>query len=214
MAVIGLALLGRPRTEGYRQAREVAPGMRAPVVALAGVCALVGLLGGLLVPALARLAPGAPGVALGAGLSVPGASFGPLGLALGLAAIAAALAAARGRRAARGVPVWNCGQETEPALEWTAAAFSKPANLAFQTVLRPEREVSVTAPEGVVTGVRHRGGVPHLFDARVYAPVVRGALAGALVARRLQSGNLRQYVASLVALVLVLLALVRVGVLG
>lgn len=214
VTVIGLALLGRPRTEGYRDARDVSPGMRAPVVALAGVCALVGLLPGLLVPALARLAPGAPGVGVGAGLSVPGASFGPLALALALAALAGALAAARGRRAARGVPVWNCGQDAEPALEWTTAAFSKPANLAFQTVLRPEREVSVTASEGVVTGVRHRGGVPHLFDARVYAPVVRGALAGALVARRLQSGNLRQYVASLVGLVLVLLALVRVGVLG
>ena len=214
VTVIGLVLLGRPRTEGYRDARDVPLGMRAPVVALAGVCVAAGLLPGLLVPRLSALVPGAPSLDLGAGLSIPGASFRTVGLALALAAIAAALAAFRGRRAARTAPVWNCGQDAAPELEWTAAAFSKPANLAFSTVLRPEREVSVTAPEGVVHGVRHEGGVPHLFDARVYAPVLRGALAGALVARRLQSGNLRQYVASLVALVLVLLALVRIGVLG
>jgi hydrogenase-4 component B len=214
VAVIGLGLLGRPRTEGYRGAREVAVGMRAPVVALAGVCALVGLLPGLLLPSLTRLAPTAPDVGLEAGLAVPGGSFRTVGLALALAAIGGAVAVARGRRGARAVPVWNCGQDGAPELGWTAAAFSKPANLSFSLLLRPEREVSVTAPEGVVHGVRHTGGVPHLFDARLYAPVLRGAMAGALVARRLQSGYLRQYVASLVALVLVLLALVRVGVIG
>ncbi len=120
----------------------------------------------------------------------------------------------RGRRTPRPTPVWNCGQDPDPRLEWTAAGFTKPANLAFQSLLRPEREVSTVAREGVVHEVRHRGGVPHLFDAGLYAPVLRGALAGAQQARRLQSGNLRQYVASLVGLVLVLLALVRLGVLG
>jgi hydrogenase-4 component B len=214
VAFIGLGLLGRPRTEGYREAREVPVAMRAPVVALAGACVLVGLAPGLVAPRLAELAPGGAGGGLGVGLSVPGASLRTLGIALALAVAAAGAAALRGRRSARPAPVWNCGQDPAPALEWTAAAFSKPANLAFQAVLRPEREVSVTAPGGVVRGVRHDGGVPHLFDARVYAPVLRGALAGAVVARRLQSGNLRQYVASLVALVLVLLALVRTGLLG
>ena len=150
----------------------------------------------------------------GAGLSVPGSSLPTLGLALGLAAAAGAIAALRGRRRARPAPVWNCGQDAVPQLEWTAAAFSKPANLAFRTVLRPEREVAVDAPAGVVRGLRHRGDVPQLFDERLYAPAARGAVAAAVVARRLQSGSLRQYVGGLAALVLGLLALVRLGVLG
>ncbi len=214
VVLIGLALLGRPRSEAYRDAREVPLAMRAPVVALAGICVLLGLVPGLLLPRLADVAPGGGAIDIGAGIAAPGTSLGTLGLGLALAAAAAALAAVRGRRAPRPTAVWNCGQDGDPALEWTSAAFTKPANLAFQTLLRPEREVAVTSREGVVHGVRHRGGVPHLFDSGVYAPVLRGAMAGAAVARRLQSGNLRQYVASLVALVLVLLALVRLGVLG
>lgn len=212
--VIGLALLGRPRTPGYRDAREVPLAMRAPVVALAGVCALVGVLPGLLAPRLAALAPGAPDLDASAGLSVPGSSLPTLGLTLALAVAIGAIAALRGRRRALPAPVWNCGQDAAPQLEWTAAAFSKPASLAFGAVLRPRREVAVDAPAGVVRGLRHRGEVPHLFDDRVYAPAARGAMAAALVARRLQSGSLRQYVGGLTALVLALLALVRLGVLG
>lgn len=212
--LIGLALLGRPRTEGYREAHEVPRAMRVAVVALGGVCIALGIVPGLLLPRLADLAPGDGSIGLGAGLSAPGASLGTLGLAVALTGVAGALIALRGRRAPRPTAVWNCGQEADPALEWTSAAFTKPANLAFQGLLRPERDVVVIAPGGVVREVRHRGGVPHLFDTLVYAPVLRGAMAGAAIARRLQSGNLRQYVASLVALVLLLLVLVRVGTLG
>ena len=212
--LIGLALLGRPRTEGFREAREVPRAMRSPVVVLGGVCVALGLVPGLLLPRLADLAPGEGTIDLGPGLSAPGASLGTLGLGLALAGVAGVLIALRGRRAPRPAAVWNCGQEADPGLEWTSAAFTKPANIAFQGLLRPERDVVVVAPGGVVREVRHRGGVPHLFDSRVYAPVLRGAMAGAAVARRLQSGNLRQYVASLVGLVLLLLVLVRVGTLG
>ncbi len=212
--LIGLVLLGRPRTEGFREASEVPRAMRAPVVALGGVCVALGLVPGLLLPRLADLAPGDGGIDLGAGLTAPGTSLGTLGLGLALAGVAGILIALRGRRARRPAAVWNCGQELDPALEWTSAAFTKPANLAFQGLLRPERDVVVVASGGVVHEVRHRGGVPHLFDSHVYAPVLRGAMAGAAVARRLQSGNLRQYVASLVGLVLLLLVLVRVGTLG
>ena len=48
----------------------------------------------------------------------------------------------------------------------------------------------------------------------LYGPVIRVALGGAGVARRLQTGNVRTYAAYLLALVFALLALVRVGALG
>ena len=86
--------------------------------------------------------------------------------------------------------------------------------LVLSGVLRPERSVEVSTAGGVVHEVRHRATVPHLFDALLYGPAVRVALAGAGVARRLQSGSLRLYIGYLVGLVLLLLLLARAGALA
>ena len=67
---------------------------------------------------------------------------------------------------------------------------------------------------GLVQRVDYSGEVPHLFDTTLYGPVRRGALRAARVARGLQSGSVRTYAAYLLALLLLLLALTRVGALG
>ena len=56
--------------------------------------------------------------------------------------------------------------------------------------------------------------MPHLIDEHLYRPVTHAALAGAVHARRLQSGRLGTYIAYLIGLVVVLLAAVRIGVIG
>jgi hypothetical protein len=48
----------------------------------------------------------------------------------------------------------------------------------------------------------------------VYRPLLRGTLFAAAQARRLQTGRLGTYVAYLIALVLVLLAAAKAGVIG
>ena len=67
---------------------------------------------------------------------------------------------------------------------------------------------------GIVQDVTYSGHVPHLIDDQLYRPVTRVALAGAVHARRLQSGRLGTYVAYLIGLVVVLLAAARIGVIG
>ena len=62
--------------------------------------------------------------------------------------------------------------------------------------------------------VSYSGRVPHLIDERVYRPVLRGALFAAAQAAALQTGRLGTYVAYLIALVLVLLAAAKAGVIG
>jgi hypothetical protein len=56
--------------------------------------------------------------------------------------------------------------------------------------------------------------VPQLIDERLYAPAARSALVAARHARRLQTGRLGTYVGYLIALVLVLLAAAKAGVIG
>ncbi|MBJ7455587.1 MAG: hydrogenase 4 subunit B [Thermoleophilia bacterium] len=212
--VIGLALLGAPRVPGAAEAVETPRGMWAPLAALGAACLALGVAPGLLLPALADLAPGGGGLPRGAGIDIPGTSLPTLGIALALAVAAATLLALRGRRTAAPAPVWACGQAVEPSLAWTSAAFTKPVRLSMWGLLRPEREVEVLSRGGVPDEVRHRGAVPHLIDGAVYAPVLRVALAGAGAARRLQSGSLRLYAGYLVGLVVLLLLLARTGVLG
>ncbi|MGD0455262.1 MAG: proton-conducting transporter membrane subunit [Solirubrobacteraceae bacterium] len=233
--VIGLVLLGLPRRPECAQASEVPVGMRASMVFLAAACVALGVLPGLLVPTLATLAPGHVtlhvGAALSAGLSVPGTGSLPtLALALALVVLVGVLARlARSPRAAPApAPTWACGQPPaaevqwsaaggRPAaggLAWTSAGFTKPLRLVLEALLRPRREVQVIASAGVVEAVAYEAEVPHLFDTLLYGPVSRGALRAAQTARRMQSGSLRAYLIYLLALLGVLLALARIGVLG
>lgn len=212
--VIGLVLLGAPRTTQGASAGDAAPAMRAAVMALAAACIALGLLPALLLDPLARLAPGGGSLREGTAIQAAGTSLPTLAIALALAVGAALLALARGRRVAAPAPVWACGQALDDRLAWTSAAFTKPVLLTLSSVLRPEREVDVVVQGGVVREVRHHRAVPHLFDSLLYSPVVRAALAGAAAARRLQSGSLRMYLAYLVGLVVLLLALARLGALG
>jgi len=81
-------------------------------------------------------------------------------------------------------------------------------------VLRPEREIDVQTRGGVVQRVSYTSRVPQVLDEAVYRPAVRGALRAAAHARRLQTGRLGTYVAYLIALVVVLLAAAKAGILG
>ncbi len=213
--VIGLVLLGPPRTRAAAEAVEAPLSMRAAVVFLAGLCVLLGVLPGLLLPKLAGLAPGDASLPTHGGLELPGTGSLPApALAVVLTLLTGALLLARGRRAAAPAPAWACGQLVEPALGWTSAGFTKPLRLMLETVLRPQRSVTARVQGGVVQEIAYEGEVPHLFDTKLYRPVVRIASAAAAQARRLQSGSLRAYVLYLLALVLALLVLARTGALG
>ena len=79
-------------------------------------------------------------------------------------------------------------------------------------LLRTRRDTVTTGSAGVIDEVQFRGEVPHVFDTHVFEPTMRLAARAAGLARRVQSGSLRAYLGYLVALLLVLLALLRLGV--
>ncbi|MGH2834625.1 MAG: proton-conducting transporter membrane subunit [Solirubrobacteraceae bacterium] len=213
--VTGLVLLGAPRRERCAEAIDSPPAMRASMVFLAGACIALGVLPGLLVPTLAALGPGHSGLHADTTLAVPGTGSLPaLLLALALVSLVILLVRVASARRAAPAPTWVCGQPAAPELAWTSAGFTKPLRLALEVLLRPRREVEVTTGSGIVRSVAYRSEVPHLFDTLIYGPVSRGALRGARVTRRLQSGSLRAYLVYLLALVGVLLALARSGALG
>jgi hydrogenase-4 component B len=213
--VIGLVLLGAPRTPAVAAATERPPATRAAVVLLAAACVLLGALPGYVVPTLAGLG-GAAAPAARPGLELPGTGGLPtLALLVALAVVVTlALRWIAGGRRSAPAPAWACGQPVEPALDWTSAGFTKPLRLVLESVLRPKREVVVRAEGELVQDVRYEAEVPHLFDTVLYAPAQHAALRAARVARRLQSGSLQAYILYLLGLVLVLLAAVQLGGIG
>lgn len=212
---VGLVLLGAPRRPGAAEAVEAPAGMRLGPLFLAGCCVALGAVPGLLVPSLMGLAPQPRGLATAPGLLVPGTGSLPSPwLLLGVVALTGLLWLLRGSRRAAPVPAWACGSRVEPALAWSSAGFTKPLRLALEGVLRPRREVTTMREHGLVQSVRYRGEIPHLFDTALYGPLRQGALAGARIARRVQSGSVRAYAGYLLALLLALLALARTGAIG
>ena len=124
-----------------------------------------------------------------------------------------ALEPARLRRRAP-VPSWACGQRIEPSFAGRSAGFTKPLRLTLEAVFGRGGRSSRYMSSGQLQSLRYRNEIPHLFDTLLYRPVQRGALRGALVARRLQSGSVRAYAAYLLALLLALLVLARIGAIG
>jgi hydrogenase-4 component B len=205
----GLALLGRSRSEGARDAADVGPTMRAGVVALAGGCLVLGTFPGLVLAPLLRLRSAPMPSGMGVGLWLPGTGGLPtLGLLIVIGLATTLLVRARGRRT-EPAPVWNCGRADEPALAWTSAGFSSSLLLSSRGVLPTERVLTRDAGGGVLTEVRYTQHVPNHFEAQLYQPLQRVALRLAHLARRLQSGSLQAYVAYFVAVLIVLLVFAR-----
>jgi hydrogenase-4 component B len=196
--VAGLVLLGRART-----------------VSLAVACVLLGAGAGVVVPALTRLAPIPATVGTAASLQLPGTGTLPaLPLVVVLVVLVLVFAAMRRGSPAVAAPAWVSGQPQDSRLAWSSAGFTKPLRLVLEPLLRPERAVTTVSTGALVRSIEYRSVTPHLFDTLLLGPLERVSLRGAHVARRLQSGSLRAYVAYLLALVLALLAATRLGLIG
>jgi hydrogenase-4 component B len=213
--VVGLTLLGRARRPACETAVDAPWGMRVGLVVLAGWCLLLGMVPSALINRFAAVLPGSQPLAGGVRLHPPGTGGLPtLALVLAIVVLAGGLRLARGRRVAAPAPTWVSGQAVEPVLDWTSAGFTKPVRLVLETLLRPEREILTRSSRGILQSVSYRGRVPLLIEERVYRPVAASALATARAMRRIQSGRLGTYATYLALLLLVLLACVRVGIVG
>jgi hydrogenase-4 component B len=213
--VVGLVLLGAPRTPAAAAAEDPPLPQRAALVFLALTCVALGLAPGVLFGRLVGLAPWSSATGIHFGLYLPGTGSLPtVGIAIALVGASAMLVLLRGSRRATLAPTWACGQLVEPALRWTSAGFTKPLRLVLEVVLRPEREVTSRTEAGVLQELAYSGHVPHLIEERVYRPIERASVFGAAHARRLQTGSIGTYVVYLIALVIVLLAAVRLGLIG
>jgi len=217
--LIGVGLLGRPRSARADAARESA----MPVaIALLVAAALVGIAGlgapqmlALLERSLSSLLPAAPADGLtaqaGIALALSRASASPLMTAalVSLFGVVGVLLTSGGRTrsAARIAPSWTCGAPPAPRTQYSAHAFARPLRLLFAPVLRPSEDTT-TLRQGTRYAPREvqvRGGEVRMLERPLLAPLVQGVLFVSERARRLQAGQLHVYLAYLLITLVVLL---------
>jgi formate hydrogenlyase subunit 3/multisubunit Na+/H+ antiporter MnhD subunit len=202
----GVMFLGNPRSDKPLAAREVGAAMLVPQLALAAICAVIGLLPSIIVrPFLfigATIAGEPDRQAIAAWADVSPAAQNVALFAVGLLSVAALIWVGRrfvlGRRSVSTDSTWGCGYgATTSRMQYTASSFAAPLLAVF----------------GPLTGVQeHRGAtVFHssprdLVLDRVVTPLWARVQRSALRLRPIQDGRLHFYLLYVVASVVICLA--------
>jgi hydrogenase-4 component B len=198
----GALFFGPPRSAGARQAVEVGPMLLGPMVGLALVCALIGLLPGVAVSVVLDVG------ALVAGASASGPASGVMrsaalisGVAVSLV-LAIAIAWAIRRRLLSGRPVeraptWTCANDLSISrAHYTASSFAAPVLALFGAVsgVRVDRSA----------GMLHTHPGDAVFD-RVLRPAWSRVRGVAGLVRGMQHGRIQIYLLYVVGTVIALL---------
>jgi len=168
--LVGVALLGQPRSADAARAHESPAMMVVPMAALALTCAAIGLFPHTVLDALSGVADELlGGRAVLAAAEAPIGTLGGLNAAIWCVVAAGGVAAAfvvRGKRSAADA-TWGCGYANPTArMQYTARAFSE--LLSERLVPRSLRpRLSVSRPEGLFPA-------PSAFAADCRDPATRG----------------------------------------
>jgi formate hydrogenlyase subunit 3/multisubunit Na+/H+ antiporter MnhD subunit len=206
--IVGVTLLGAPRSPEAEAAHDAPALMTAPMGLLAAACLVLGVWPSAAVPALLAAESawlGAPveTAFLRATLAPP--TWGLAALAAVLALAGALLAALR-PRAPRRVPTWDCGYAAPTArMQYTSGSFGAALTTVLPGFLAPTSAAPVT--DGAFSrAASFRSEAADPFGARLYEPLAE-RLGGRLARlRRLQSGRLTLYLVYVFLTMLVTLA--------
>jgi hydrogenase-4 component B len=218
----GIGFLALPRSTAAESAEEAPVSMRVGMMLAGGACVALGLGATVVVQPLlavaASLVPAAAPITVGAGLTLyVSGGFASVSTAAVAAALAGALAlvlailtvaGARGRP--RRYETWGCGRLLQTArMEYTATAFANPFTRVFDFFYRPVRRLEIEAhPESrfFVRRMAYANPTRFIVDDWLYGPVDRALRATARRAAGLQSGSPNVYLAYVLAVLLLLLA--------
>jgi formate hydrogenlyase subunit 3/multisubunit Na+/H+ antiporter MnhD subunit len=220
--VYGTAFLGRPRSAEAGQAHDVPLAQQIAMGGLALLCILGGLLGSVLVAALAPVL----GDLVGSGL--PRAGSGPtvfslvafdparsiydapvIALFVAIASLTTLVVVHRlsARRTRRG-PAWDCGfPDPSPATQYTASSFAQPLRRVYGAAAFAAQETVVMPPPGDSRPARFSVVlVDHVWRA-LYAAPGRAVLGLSERLNTLQFLTIRRYLVLMFAALVILLSI-------
>lgn len=208
-----MVFLGAPRTQAAVKAHECGRTMRVAMLALAGVCLVIGLVPALVWPVVGTVVQSwqpawRP-------TPVPGALVNLGWVQVGLAVLAVLGAFGLWRRIARNGRreglTWDCGYAApRPRMQYTSGSFAGIVTGWFRGVFRPDCQVR--RPRGLFPSQARRvERMPDPVLAQVIVPTGGWILQVSTAVRTLQHGRLQLYLLYVVAALLVLGGLVFLG---
>lgn len=225
--VFGVVFLGRARTRHVRHAHDPSWGMRAGQAWLAVLCLVLGILPTFVVQFVnvipeRLLGSGLPGAASRGWLwltpvSAEVASYGAPMVLAGLAmawGIGYWLLHPRGRRVIRRAIPWDCGfGPLSTRMQYSATAFAMPIRRVFQPAWRIKETVERRRDKDQPLRVTALSYLLHVEDwsfRALYEPIGRWVRNAARRLARIQTGNIRTYLAYSFFTLLILLWMVSV----
>ncbi len=207
--VFGVVFLGVARSNEATCAHEAGLSMRIPMVLLASVCIVIGIVplavAPLLQAAVACWHPSGMG-------NIPLGTIAPLGwisvLATALMVVAVLTYLIRIRNVvASGSTTWGCGYLAPTSrMQYTASSFADMLCTLFSGILRPRTHAPVISQQ-FPTGSRFESHVPEVVLEKIYLPLLQWANEKLAPIRRLQHGHLHLYILYTLFTLIVLLAL-------
>lgn len=205
--------LGAPRTEAAARAHECSPWMRAPMLALAGMCVAMGLAPFVFWPAVARAADlWHPGWTA-AESSAPLFTLSLVNLTLAALFVCAGICLWQRARAngLRRALTWDCGYAAPAArMQYTSGSFAAIAVGWYSWILQPERVLR--RPRGPFPARAMRVVLfPETVLERVIEPAAEAVMWVSTAVRRLQHGRLQFYIVYMVGGLAAVALLVLLG---
>jgi len=219
----GITFLALPRSDAAARAHEASRPVRVAMLTLVTACVVLGVGPTLVVPTLGSVASAVLGTApeaisgdwLTVRVSGQFASVSTAAIAVVLAgSFCAPLVALRlvgASRRTRAYETWGCGRIVQtPRMEYTATAFASPFKRVFDFFYRPTKRLDIEFhPESrfFVERIEYENPTRSIFEDWLYRPALRLLRAGARAAGALQSGSANQYLAYILAALLLMLVL-------
>ena len=210
----GAVFLGNGRSDDAAKGHEAGATMLVPMAVLAGLCVVLGVAPGLVVPLLAHAENAwAPGLSATAPLAslVPTTSITIAAIALVILLLVATAAIVLRRRERARAATWACGYASAvPRAQYTASSFAQQLMTMLRWVVWPRThrpEVRGLFPPPT----EFHSEVPDVVLDTVAIPVAK-RIAHAFGQRRVvQTGSVQAYLAYLLAAVVILLLLFHTG---
>ena len=222
--IIGVGFLGRPRVPRTAGAEEPALPVRAALIALAVLTALIGLFPGfvlrLIDPALRRFVGGgiaATPLFMATSHDSPGYAPLAIGVLLAGAAVLPFLVLRRRRAQERDAPAWACGFAAsppwlpfgDPVTQYGAASFAQPVRRTLGTLMLAS-ERSTPADPGSATPARLVAGFTDPAEPLLFVPAGRVRLRLSSAFDRLQFLTVRRTLSLMFAVLLLFLTAIAV----
>jgi hydrogenase-4 component B len=223
----GITFLAQPRSDAARDAHEASPTMLAGMGLLVVACFGLGIFAtafltvfdpitrGLLNMEVSSMLLTGDGFTIAA-MSEKAGSISPAGLLVLLLVllplpIGLCVAFRRGWKTRIG-PTWDCGlRGLTPQMEYTGTAFSKPLQMIFRALFRPQRDVQADFEFSryFTKAIRFEVRIDPAFERLFYQPAKRAILRIAEKLRAVQAGSVQTYLAYVFVTFLLLLLLTR-----